>query len=167
MPAILRGPRVTLVGVEPAHHARLRALHATPEVARWWHAVPDAFPDEDERTLGRTILLGEEVIGFVQYDEELEWHYRSAWLDIFVGPDHQGRGLGTEALAVLCAHLVDDRGHHRLLIDPDEGNAPARSSYAKVGFRTVGTLRRATRFDDGSYGDAVLMELLAEELVRP
>ena len=167
MPTALIGPRVALRPVAPADHAELRALHAAPEVARWWHAVPDAFPDAWEVEHGWTIWLGRERIGYCQAEEELEPHYRSAAADIFVGPQHVGRGLGTEALAVLCAHIFDDRGHHRMTIDPDVGNARAIASYAKVGFRPVGVLREATRFDDGSLGDALLMDLLAAELVRP
>jgi len=42
---------------------------------------------------------------------------RHAGLDILLGPDHQDRGLGSEALRIAIRWLAE-RGHHRLTIDP-------------------------------------------------
>ncbi len=66
----------------------------------------------------------------------------------------------------LATHLIDDRGHHRLSIDPAAANARAIAAYAKVGFRPVGIMRRYQRLADGTWVDALLMDLLADELVR-
>ncbi len=65
-----------------------------------------------------------------------------------------GRGIGRDAVDTLARHLVQDRGHHRLVIDP-----------AAVTFRPVGVLRRYERDVDGArWHDGLLMDLLAEEL---
>ncbi len=62
-------------------------------------------------------------------------------------------------------HLVHDRGHHRLVIDPAADNEPAIRCYTAVGFRPVGVLRRYERNVDGAgWHDGLLMDLLAEEL---
>ena len=45
-------------------------------------------------------------------------------------------------MRTLGRHLIEDRGHHRLVIDPAVDNAAAIRCYAKVGFRTVGVMRR-------------------------
>jgi aminoglycoside 6'-N-acetyltransferase len=66
---------------------------------------------------------------------------------------------------VLARWLIDDRGHHRLVIDPRADNARAIASYTKVGFRPVGVLRRYDRGRDGVLRDGLLMDLLADELV--
>ena len=62
--------------------------------------------------------------------------------------------------------LIDRRGHHRLTIDPAADNANAIAAYAKVGFRPVGRLRRYQQVEPGVWIDGLLMELLADELVR-
>ena len=35
--------------------------------------------------------------------------YRHAGVDLFLGDDFAGRGLGTEVVRVVCAHLIDER----------------------------------------------------------
>ena len=42
---------------------------------------------------------------------------------------------------MLARYLIQERGHHRLTIDPAADNAPAIRAYEKVGFRPVGVLR--------------------------
>jgi aminoglycoside 6'-N-acetyltransferase len=59
---------------------------------------------------------------------------------------------------------VNDRGHHKLIIDPVAHNARAIRCYEKVGFRSVGILREYQRAPDGTWQDGVLPDLLAREL---
>jgi len=80
------------------------------------------------------------------------------------GNEHQGAGHGVDALRTLARHLIDERGHHRLTIDPSAANERAIRAYAKVGFRPVGTMRRYERGPDGTFHDGLLMDLLADEL---
>jgi RimJ/RimL family protein N-acetyltransferase len=79
-------------------------------------------------------------------------------------PHHQGRGLGTDAIRTLARYLIEERGHHRLTIDPAADNAVAIRAYEKVGFRPVGVLRAYWRSPDGTWRDGLLMDLLASEL---
>jgi aminoglycoside 6'-N-acetyltransferase len=58
-------------------------------------------------------------------------------------------------------HLIDDRGHHRLTIDPAAANERAIRCYEAVGFVRVGVMHQYERADDGSWRDGLLMELLA------
>jgi aminoglycoside 6'-N-acetyltransferase len=61
-------------------------------------------------------------------------------------------------------YLIDERGHHRLTIDPAADNAEAIRAYEKVGFRPVGVLREYWRAPGGAWRDGLLMDLLASEL---
>jgi aminoglycoside 6'-N-acetyltransferase len=107
------------------------------------------------------------VVGLVQCSEEGDPDYRHAALDVFLDPGVHGRGLGRDAVATLASHLVDDRGHHRLVIDPAADNTAAIRCYAAAGFRPVGVLRRYERDHDGrGWHDGLLMDLLAEDLRR-
>ncbi len=76
-----------------------------------------------------------------------------------------GRGIGSDAVRTLARHLIVDRGHHRLVIDPAADNAAAIRCYSKVGFKPVGVMRRYERGDDGAWHDGLLMDLLADELI--
>jgi len=165
-PVELSGPRVRLVPCAPEHHARLREIHLTPEVRRWWQDPSDDFPDGDPDEIKYTVLLDGEIIGFAEWYAEDEPMFRHAGLDLFLDPAVHGQGLGTETTRVICAHLIDDHGFHRVIIDPEVENEAAIASYRKLGFKPVGVMRRYSHDRFGVWKDGLLMDLLAEELVR-
>ena len=106
------------------------------------------------------------IVGLIQYGEEETPAYRHASIDIFLDPAVHGQGIGRDAIWTLAHHLIDDRGHHRIVIDPAVDNEAAVRCYASVGFRPVGVMRRYERDADGSgWHDGLLMDLLAEELM--
>ena len=71
------------------------------------------------------------------------------------------RGLGTEAVRRVARRLIEERGHHRITIDPATANAAAIRAYEKAGFRAVGVMRRYERDIEGDdWHDGLLMELL-------
>jgi aminoglycoside 6'-N-acetyltransferase len=146
--------------------AELLRIHRTPEVARWWDVPDEGFPWTDESDATRlTIEVDGAVAGLIQFWEEVDPKYRHAAIDVFLDPALHGRGLGAEAVRRVVRHLIDDRGHHRLTIDPAAENAAAIRTYEKVGFRPVGVMRRYERDVGGGGGwhDGLLMELLAGE----
>ena len=63
-------------------------------------------------------------------------------------------------------HLVAERGHHRITIDPAVDNEVAIRCYRALGFRPVGVLREYETLPDGTRRDGLLMDLLAAERVR-
>jgi aminoglycoside 6'-N-acetyltransferase len=143
--------------------AELRRIRAAPEVERWWDMLEDGFPSTDEPDATRlTIEVGGAVAGMVQFTEELEPKYRHAAIDLFLDPAVHGRGIGTEVVRRVVRLLIDERGHHRITIDPATENVAAIRAYEKAGFRPVGVMRRSER-DTGGEGwhDSLLMELLA------
>ena len=141
-----------------------------PEVARWWGAYDaervrkDML--EDRETVVFAIETDGEVIGVIQFSEEDDPDYGHAGIDIAVATAWQGRGYGTEALRVVARHLIEERGHHRLTIDPSATNERAIRAYEKVGFRPVGLMREYERGPDGGWRDGLLMDMLAREF-RP
>jgi len=102
----------------------------------------------------------------IQYHEENELDFRHAGIDVFLAGRAQGVGLGTEAVRTLASYLIDERGHHRLTIDPAAENAAAIRTYEKVGFRQVGVMREYWRSPDGIWRDGLLMDQLARELEK-
>jgi aminoglycoside 6'-N-acetyltransferase len=167
---VLSGEQVVLMPVAGAHVADLRRILAMPEVRRRWgdEAASAGWPFDDPSATRFAVLLAQVVRGMVQYGEELEPAYQHASIDIFLDPAVHGQGVGRDAVRTLARHLVRDRGHHRLVIDPAADNEAAIRCYAAVGFRPVGLMRRYERDADGTgWHDGLLMDLLAEELDRP
>jgi aminoglycoside 6'-N-acetyltransferase len=142
----------------------LLRIHGTPEVMRWWDLPDDAFPWDEPESTRLTIEVDGTVAGLIQFSEELEPKYRHAEIDLFLDPALHGRGVGTAAVRCVVGHLVDERGHHRITIDPAVDNSAAVRAYEKAGFRPVGVMRRSERdVGGGGWHDSLLMEFLAGE----
>lgn len=161
----LQTPRLVIRALAEGDEAELLRIHRTPEVARWWDLPDEGFPWTDDSDATRlTIEVDGAVAGLIQFWEEPDPKYRHAGIDLFLDPDLHGRGLGTEAVRRVVRHLIDDRGHHRITIDPAAANAAAIRTYEKVGFRPVGVMQRYERdVGGGGWHDGLLMELLAGE----
>ncbi|WP_399552374.1 GNAT family N-acetyltransferase [Streptomyces sp. YIM 98790] len=148
-----------------------RAALGTPEVARWWRwpdmekeVAAQRGPDEDILA----VTVGGEVAGMIQWYEETEPEYHHAGMDLFLHPAWHGRGLGTDTVRTMARWLIGERGHHRLVIDPDARNEQAIRCYERVGFRRVGLLRKYwLDHTTGEWSDGLLLDLLAEELTGP
>ena len=152
----------------PEDAERLLEIRNEPGVYRWWgnadiEEISEEFIEAEE---GFVIEADGEVVGAIQYHEENEPMYRHAGMDIFLSASRHGEGLGTEALRLLASYLFEERGHHRLTIDPAAENAAAIRAYERVGFRAVGIMRKYERGPDGVWHDGLLMEMLEEEF-RP
>lgn len=145
--------------------AALRRIRLTPEVRRWWDELEQGFPLNDEPEATRwTIEVDGAVAGMVQFDEETEPKYRHASIDLFVDPSLHGQGVGSEALKQVVRHLIEERGHHRITIDPATENVAAIRAYEKAGFEPVGVMRKSERdADGGGWHDSLLMELVVEQ----
>jgi aminoglycoside 6'-N-acetyltransferase len=166
---VLQGGQVVLRAGDAGDIDALEAIFASPEVAAWWnrfdrerieHAV---LHEDDPGAAVHVIEVAGEVAGLIMSHEEQAPAYRSAGLDIAVGPRWHGTGVALDAIRTLARHLIDDKGHHRLTIDPAADNARAIAAYAKLGFQPVGLMREYEHGADG-WHDALLMDLLAREL---
>ena len=153
----------------PEDADRLFQIRNEPEVARRWGSadieeeISEQFIEADD---GFVIEAEGEVIGAIQYYEENDPMYRHAGMDIFLTTSRHGEGLGTEAVRVLACYLFEERGHHRLTIDPAADNLAAIHAYEKVGFRRVGIMRSYERGPDGTWHDGLLMDMLEEDFRR-
>jgi aminoglycoside 6'-N-acetyltransferase len=165
----LQGAAVLLRPVEADDIPDLAAIRGHPDVYQWWRGGADlhAAVEEDlaeEESTPYVIELDGRVAGWIQWQEEDDPDYRHASIDIYVDPAVRGRGVGPDAMRALARHLIGDHGHHRIEIDPAADNVAAIRAYTKVGFRPVGITRRSERGPDGTWHDALLMDMLADEL---
>lgn len=168
MMQVLHGTATMLRPVRPEDAETLAAILTEPEVARWWGRFDTERVHRELLEAADTVVFAievdGEVVGSIQYVEETARDYRHASLDVFLASNWHGKGLGTDAVRTLCRHLVHDRGHHRLTIDPSVDNEKAIRTYKRVGFREVGVMRAYERNAEGRWQDCLLMDLLAKDL---
>jgi aminoglycoside 6'-N-acetyltransferase len=163
----LHGERVLLRPLEERDFARLVEIGAEPEVARWWPRIDAELAEKlagDDSSVCLTIEYDGRVAGMIQFHEENEPDFRHAGMDVFLSTECHGQGLGADAVRTLARHLLEERGHHRLTIDPAAANERAIRCYERVGFRRVGIMRRYWRDPSGEWRDGLLLDLLADEL---
>ncbi|HEV2776882.1 MAG TPA: GNAT family protein [Solirubrobacteraceae bacterium] len=167
----LRAQRIVLRALHADDAAVLADLVTRPEVARWWGSRPDdvehhraGFVADAAGNDAFAIEVDGRLAGWLGVYEEDEPDYRHAGLDIFLDPAIHGAGLGPQALRMAAAWLIGECGHHRLIIDPAAANERAIAVYESIGFRSVGIMRAYERGADGHWHDALLMDMLADEL---
>jgi aminoglycoside 6'-N-acetyltransferase len=128
---LVRGRLTTLRPAEPADVARLVAWHADPEVARYWDGETFTHAEMEERLAREDVeaWIVEEAgapVGFLQVHAE--------GLDMFLGPDARGRGLGPDAARAMTEHLLHERGRERVTVDPYAWNQGAVRAWQRAGF---------------------------------
>lgn len=167
---VLEEGDITLRPLRRADAEEMLALLQQPGVERWWGAYDAEKLERDffDPAWAYTyrIIIQDRLVGLLQFHEVPDPDYKSVAVDITLGDEHQNKGIGTRALRRLIRYLIDERGHHRVTIDPATDNTRAIHVYEKVGFKPVGVMRRYERGIDGQWHDALLMDLLAEEFDR-
>lgn len=168
----LDSDRLVLRAVDERDISRLVDILRQPSVAKHWPAPDEktapflrgADPDGADAITAFAVTLAGDVVGWIAAGESHDPLYRHASIDVFIASEHQRAGLGPEAIARVCRWLFDERGHHRITIDPAASNVRAIRAYEKVGFQRVGILRRYERSADGTFHDGMLLDLLPEDL---
>lgn len=93
----------------------------------------------------------------------INWRHRNAELQIRIGDaESRGRGLGTEAVRLLCEFGFADLNLHRIYLHVFAGNPRAIAAYEKSGFAREGLLRAAAHID-GQWVDVVPMGLIRDD----
>ncbi len=99
------------------------------------------------------------VCGFTSIDQL----NRRAEFSLYIGPEHQQRGFGREALKVLLQHGFLNLGLEQIWGESFEGN-PAMKIFDELGFSRDG-VRRDFYFKDGHFVNAHLFSILRPEWI--
>jgi RimJ/RimL family protein N-acetyltransferase len=179
--ALFRGDLVRLAAWDPeADAATVARWHEDPAFVRFGMDQP-ALPQnaaEAREMLERFVkglpesvnlsvraVADDALVGLVRlYD--IQWMHGTAILGVSIGPDNWGRGLGTEASALILKYGFDELGLHRIWLDVFGYNERAIHVYRKLGFVEEGTLRQHLQ-RDGRRWDVILMGLLRDEFRWP
>ncbi len=87
---------------------------------------------------------------------------RDAHLAMVVGPQHQGRGLGGEAVRLMVRYGFLAMGLNRIQLETFAFNDRALRAYRGAGFVQEGVRREAV-WIDGGFQDEVIMSILRRE----
>lgn len=90
---------------------------------------------------------------------------RKAELAIVLGPEHQGKGYGGEAIELLLELAFDHLNLNRVYLRVHEQNARALACYERAGFVREGVLREDA-FSRGEYHDIIIMGILRADWMR-
>jgi RimJ/RimL family protein N-acetyltransferase len=93
----------------------------------------------------------------------IDEHNRMAHIGIELRPAFRGRGLGVDAVRVVCRYGFALRGLHRLQLETLADNHAMIAVAGKLGFTREGATRGSS-WVNGRFADDVIFGLLAEEL---
>ena len=141
--------------------------------SRPWRPVPPGSAASEYRVAGdRDDIARFSVVELASGElagEALLWgidlHNRSAHVGLSLRPAFRGRGLGTDAVRVLCRYGFAILGLHRLQVDTLADNDAMIAVAAQAGFSAEGTLRGAG-WVDGEFVDEVVLGQLVSEWKR-
>jgi len=143
------------------------------EVARWMtRAFPHPYTLDDARDWVRrasaerptdnfAIEVVGELAGGIGIRPLLHESEGVAEFGYWLGRRHWGKGIATEAVALLAAHAFAERGIRRLEAYVFAPNAVSSRVLEKYGFAREGVLRDAVTDREGTVLDAWLYSLLA------
>lgn len=97
------------------------------------------------------------ALGFLQF-KNTDFVSRNSELGICLAPNAQGRGIGSEVLALAGAYMHDTWGLGKIWLKVRGDNIAAIKCYEKAGFKHCGRLSNHV-FISGAWHDVVLMEL--------
>jgi RimJ/RimL family protein N-acetyltransferase len=137
-------------------------LPSGPASPFWAAGVGGASQPADEASFSVVELATGELAG-----DALLWgidpHNRSAHVGISLRPGCRGRGLGTDAVRVLCRYGFAIRGLHRLQMETLADNAAMIRVAQQAGFTREGVTRGAD-WVNGVFADSVIFGLLDSDL---
>lgn len=81
---------------------------------------------------------------------------------IMVNPNHQGKGIGSEATKQTIDYAFSSYNIHKIYLYTNSFNEAANGLYNKLGFEQEGTLRKH-KFKNGTFIDRCIYGLLKED----
>jgi RimJ/RimL family protein N-acetyltransferase len=177
---LLRGKHVTLRGLEVEDAVEILRHFNDLEVRRFLATSHYIAKEEEEqwiRTTWEARRKGEAHIFGIELNEprqlvgtcglhNISAIHRATELGIAIwNKQYWGKGLGTEALILLLHYGFNILNLHSVYLTVIEDNVRAQRTYLSAGFKSAGRHRQAV-YQDGTYKDLLLMDILADEYRR-
>jgi ribosomal-protein-alanine N-acetyltransferase len=141
--------------IEPAGQrdaARLAQLHGAAFHRGWGEGEFEVMLTE-RNTLVHRLRRGRRTIGFAVSRMAAD---EAELLSIAIDAAQRGRGLSRTLLLTHLGHLAG-RGVHKVFLEVEENNQPARRLYERAGFEAIGRRERYYQQAGGEQLNALLM----------
>jgi len=141
--------------IEPAIQrdaARLAQLHGAAFHRGWGEGEFEVMLAE-RNTLVHRLRRGRRTIGFAVSRMAAD---EAELLSIAIDAAQRGRGLSRTLLLTHLGHLAG-RGVHKVFLEVEENNQPARRLYERAGFEAIGRRERYYQQAGGEQLNALLM----------
>jgi RimJ/RimL family protein N-acetyltransferase len=173
----VEGERVALGPIRrdlvPLYHAWINDLAVTRFLRSWPMSLDQEFEWYEGMSKKNDMafftiyeLPSHRPVGGVDL-HAIDMRNRTAGLGIMIGErDARGRGLGTEAVRLICDYGFHVLELHSIMLITFGWNIAGQRAYAKAGFREFGR-RRQARYFDGRYWDDIYYDLLREDFDSP
>lgn len=135
----------------PRDAAAIAALHGKSFHRGWSDGEIESLL-LDRNVIAHRAIVGRGLVGFILSRMAID---EAEILSVAIAPARRGRGLSRRLLDLHLRRLAGI-GVHRVFLEVDEGNIPARKLYARAGFRDVGR-REAYYSDEGGRSTAALV----------
>jgi RimJ/RimL family protein N-acetyltransferase len=169
---VVRGGVVRLVALDRVHMARTRAWANDPEIIRLMNREQPVSEAEHEAWFESIRQRDDCAFFAVEIDEPgdhvgnvwlwaIEPRHRKAELRVVIGePAARGKGVGSEAIDLLCRYGFERLGLHRIYAYVLAINPPARRAFERAGFQLEGMLR-GDRWTADGFTDTYLLARLS------
>jgi ribosomal-protein-alanine N-acetyltransferase len=117
----------------PRDAAAIAALHGKSFHRGWSDGEIESLL-LDRNVIAHRAIVGRGLVGFILSRMAID---EAEILSVAIAPARRGRGLSRRLLDLHLRRLAGI-GVHRVFLEVDEGNIPARKLYARAGFRDVG-----------------------------
>lgn len=174
-----RTARLELARMTPADADAVWSYRRTRDVAYWIGTFPadeahfdERFRDADHLADQLVVRLDGQVVGDLMVEVEDGWGQRSvaaraarsqARLGWTFAPEHQGRGLATEAVADLLALCFDGLGVRRVVAEAFADNTASWRLMERLGMRREGHARADSLHAELGWLDGMTYAILADE----
>lgn len=167
----IEGEKLELRTIEKEDLETLQKLGNHPELRKY---SPDGKPVnkiKQEEYFEEYISSDSNVFLMIEHEEKpVGWvnlkHIKEdsgkAEFGIRILPEHQGKGLGTEATQLILRYGFETLNLHRIYARTFEFNSASKALMEKLGFQREGKKRKAV-FKNGEYRDVALYSILEDE----
>lgn len=118
---------------------------------------------DEEETFAFAITIDDRVVGSIGVFRQGNIHRQTAELGYYIAEAYWGRGIMTDAVRQICAHVFDKSDIIRIYAEPFAYNVASCRALEKAGFQYEGTLR-SNAVKQGRVIDMKMYSLLKEEM---
>src|SRR3954471_14359516 len=136
---------------------------ARPAAADGWGKRIDAARSDDRAMFTVRLLTSGRIVGTTSLGDSDLSNERTHIGWTAYAPDVWATPVNPECKLLLMRHAFDDCGFGRVKLQTDLINARSQAAIAKLGATREGVVRRQQRRADGTFRDAVVFSVLADE----